>query len=116
MFYGTKSLDTIVREVERARDRAEEKMFELYAEYADELAHFETRRKGVTLKDKYGTEGVSTLVESAGIEVYEFDIDSPTERVKCTKRAIKRLRSLEKKMDDWHRKYIMCEDALGALY
>lgn len=109
-------MDNIIREVERARDRAEEKMFEWYAEYADALEYYETRRKGVTLKDKYGTEGVSKLVEAAGVEVYEFDIDSPAERVKCTARAIKRLRSLEKKMDEWNAKHIMAEDALNALY
>ena len=113
---GTKTLEQIIREVERARDRAEEKLFEWSCEYVDTLEWYETRRKGVTLKAKYGTENVSRLIEASGVEVYEPDDDAPSGRVKCTARAIKQLRTLEKKCDKWNTQYVMAEDALDALY
>ena len=101
---------TLRRKVEAANA----KLFDWVAEYVAELEWYETRRKGVTLKDKYGTENVSRRVEADGIEVYEFDYYSPTERVKCTKRAIRRLRTLEKKIDYWTAKLSLIEDALDA--
>ena len=132
MFYGTKSLDAIIREVERAQDRAGNEEYNWYERYCDELEGYETRRR-VTLLDKYadGKHGItgrgfidecdiSNRLEKADFEIYELDDDAPNGRVKCTARGkarlIKRLRSIEKKIDDWHRKYMMTEDALDALY
>lgn len=122
---GTKTLEQIIREVERARDRAERMEEEWYEKYRDMLYWFETRRR-VSLLDKYasnriglytcvGTD-ISRRLEKDGIEVYEEDDDAPGGRVKCTARAIKKLRTLEQKIDEWHAKYIMAEDALDALY
>ncbi|MBR0061630.1 MAG: hypothetical protein IJP68_09145 [Selenomonadaceae bacterium] len=128
MFYGTKSLDDIIREVERARDRAGDAEYNCREQYCDELEWYESRRR-VTLLDRYanGTHGITKRgfiedcdiadrLEAEGIEIYEPDDDAPTGRVKCTARAIKRLRSLEQKINKWRRKYIMCEDALDVLY
>ena len=106
-------MDT-TKTLRRKLDNAEYKLFEWVCEYVTELEWYETRRKGVTLKDKYGTEDVSRRVEADGITVYEFDIDSPTGRVKCTKRAIKRLRTLEKKITEWNAKVNLIEDAIDA--
>lgn len=114
---GTKTLEQIIREVERARDRAEEKLFEWVCEYEAALKGFETRHRK-TLREEYGTGDfdVSKRIEAGGIDVYAFDIDAPNERVKCTAYAIKRLRTLEKRIDDWEKKAVMAEDALDALY
>ena len=98
----------------RKSEKAADKLADLMAEYVAELEWYETRRKGVTLKDKYGTENVSRRVEADGIEVYEFDYYSPTERVKCTKREIRRLRTLEKKIDATEARLSLIEDALDA--
>ena len=125
MFYGTKSLDDIIREVERARGRAERMCEEWEDKYRDALYCYETRRR-LNLADKYATNRIGSVVfthtdvsrriEAEGIEVYENDDFAPSGRVKCTARAIKRLRTLEKKMDEWNAKRIMCEDALDVLY
>lgn len=112
---GTKTLAQLIREAERALDRADEKLFEWVCEYEATLQFYETRRKGVTLKDKYGSEDVSRRVEADGIEVYEFDFSSPNCRSKCTARAIKRLRVLEKKIEYWNNKRDMAERAVEAL-
>lgn len=99
----------------RKSEKAADKLADWIGEYVAKLEWYETRRKGVTLKDKYGTEDVSRLVEADGIEVYEFDDDSPNgRRVKCTARAIKCLRTLEKKIDYWTARLALIEDALDA--
>ena len=98
----------------RKAETANAKVFERVADYVTELEWYETRRKGVTLKDKYGTEDVSRRIEADGIEIYEPDYDSPTGRVKCTARALKRLRALEKKIDAAVARLSLIEDALDA--
>ena len=100
----------------RKSEKAADKLADWIGEYVAKLEWYETRRKGVTLKAKYGTENVSRLIEASGVEVYEPDDDAPSGRVKCTARAIKQLRTLEKKCDKWNTQYVMAEDALDALY
>lgn len=102
---------------QRQLDNADAKLFEWVAEYDSELGYYETET-GATLKEVYSNGDyafdISRRVEADGIAVYEFDIDAPNERKKVTRKAIARLRYLERKIAEWEAKVVMMTDAVDS--
>ena len=98
----------------RKLDNANDKIFYWFCEYESELEWYEIRKRGVTLKDKFGADNVADKAEKSGIEIYEDDFDAPAGRKKVTRKAIARLRFLEKKIAEWEAKASLIEDALDA--
>lgn len=98
------------KQLEAARDRAENRVAEWYDKYLDELACLYVRRKNgryVRLFDEFGKyaafdtdKPISRRV--ADVDIYEEDDDAPRRRyLNCTSRAVKRLRRIETKINEW---------------
>ena len=92
-------------QLRRRIDETGDKLFYWVAEYELELDWFETR-KGQSLKDKYGTDNVADKVEKSGIKIYEIDT-LEDKRKEVTRKAIRRLRYLERKIAECNGEFIM---------
>lgn len=104
---------TTRKQLEAARDRANDHVFEWVCEYENELENFFVKDGGAqlfTLKEFYRAayhqnRSIADEVENDGVDVYEEDDDaslySYAEYRVCTRRAIKRLRRLEDKINEW---------------
>ena len=120
-----KALATKTRkQLEAIVSKADRRIFELWCDYEAEKKWLFVRlgksHRFVPLgkyfaKDEFGTlpDNLSEVVKSRNVEIYEenTEADSP-KYVKCTKRAIKRLYSIEQRIAEWQKKSLEAEDAL----
>lgn len=104
---------TTRKQLESALDRAERCVMNWIGEYENELENFFLKDGGAqlfTLKEFYRAayhqnRSIADEVENDGVDVYEEDDDgnifSYAEYRVCTRRAIKRLRRIEDKINEW---------------
>lgn len=104
---------TTRKQLESALDRANDRVFEWVCEYENELENFFVKDGGAqlfTLKEFYRAayhqnRSIADEVENDGCDIYEEDPDgnifSYAEYRICTKRAVKLLRRLEDKINEW---------------
>ena len=114
------------KQLEAIISRAGTRIFELWCEYEDEtkwlfirlgkshrfvhLGKYFTAGEFCTLPDN-----LSDALESRGVKIYEENTDAKSPKyVDVTKRAIKRLRTLETRIAEWGKKFREAEDALDA--
>lgn len=86
-------------------DAIDVRLTEWWDKYEDALDWFETF-DGVSLLKKYGCHSadVSERIEIDGVDIYEVvedEDDDVVGRKKVTRKAIRRLRHIEHKIDEW---------------
>ena len=122
-----KALATKTRkQLEAIISKADTRIYELVCDYNAEIKWLFVRRgksyRMMPLKERFATnefgtmpDNLSEVVERLGVEVYEENTESNSPKyIACTKRAIKRLRTLEKRISEWEKKSLDAEDALDA--
>lgn len=114
------------KQLEAIVSKADRRILELCCEYNEEIKWFFARlgksHRFVPLgkyfaKDEFSTlpDNLSDVAERLGVEIYEENTEANSPKyIKCTKRAIKRLRTLEKRISEWEKKSLDAEDALDA--
>ena len=112
------------KQLEAARDRAENRVNEWCCKYEAELENFFMKDGGAqlfSLKEFYRyhrNKSIANIIESDGVDVYEEDPDgniySYAEYRICTQRAIKRLRRIEDKINEWNARYCELDFAVDA--
>lgn len=112
------------KQLEAVMSKADTRVFELYCEYEAETEWFVVRRgkstRVATLKERFTAEHgsvpekLSEVVEKLGVKIYEENLETNSPKyIECTKRAVKRLRTLEKRIAEWEQKGLEAEDALN---
>ena len=107
------------KQLEAARNRAENRVNEWYDRYLDELDCLYVRRKNghyVSLLDKFGQSAAldtdaNPISQRINCDVYE---DDDWRYRECTQRAIKRLRRIEDKINEWNARYCELDFAFDA--
>ena len=108
-----------LKQLEKARDNAERRACEWYYDYEDELVWHCVNLRGdmVSLIEAFSKVyqldcSVADAIEASKLKIYEKDDDDEDFGVynECTRRAISRLRYLERKIKEWNEKryYLAC--------
>lgn len=112
-----------LKQLENARDNAERRTNDWYYKYETELVWLCVNLRGdmVSLIDAFSKEyklgcSVADAIEAGKLKIYEKDDDDEDFGVynECTRRAVKRLRHIEQKFQEWNNKrfYLECATEL----
>ena len=112
------------QQLEKAMENAERRYNEWYDKYEWELYLHKVNVRGDMVSLLYVFEKEyrrgflsADIVESSGLTVYEKDNDDEDYGVyhECTRRVIKNLRRMERKMEEWSDKYYLLECAVDSV-
>lgn len=113
-----------LKQLSKALDNANYHIFEWFNKHEAELVWHYVNIRGdmVSLIDAFSEEyshGVlsADVVEGSGLAVYEEDCDDDDDRYKdCTRRVIKRLRHIERKIQEWEDKSLLLDCATELVH